>query len=160
MTTLFFWACVIFTPAVLIHLILLRLIRGQRFILSGYAVLVVVLLVSVPFVLSRGFLSAFCVYLWLVILWNLYLIFFINLTNSVSLRIMFEISKSRTKALSFQEIMGIYSDDETFRARVVGLEVGGFIVLQGQTMTLTSKGNQFARLLGLFRTVFSITDFG
>lgn len=160
MSSLFFIGCVLFVATVLVHFAFTH-IRSSHYVRNGYLVAIVVGAASLPVLASLRPWALGFVYLQFIILWNLYLIFFINLMNSVSLRMMGEILASPTRSLSLDQLSQVYSDDEALESRLHALARNGFILDRSeQGFTLTPRGALLARVLAASRWCFGIERFG
>ena len=160
MTAVFCLSALCFASAVLVHLLFVRLVCGTAFVRNGYIFVSIVGVGLLPVALRLGLLGVAFFYLNLVILWNLYTIFFINLMNSVSLRMMVEIENSPTRALSAEELQALYSDEEALQSRLRGLVSNGFLKEEGPELALTRKGKAFAAILAAVRKLLGIEFFG
>lgn len=160
MTSLFLLTAACFTGCVCLHWLLVRLIARTNFVRNGFIFICFAGIALLPVALRQGVIGFVFFYLNLAILWNLYTIFFINLMNSVSLRMLTEIARSHGGSLSSEEIAGVYSDEEAFESRVRGLVAAGFLESRGPDLILTRKGACLARLLVAIRAVFGIRSYG
>jgi len=160
MTTVFGLATVFFVGVVGVHWLLVRLWRNGPFLIGGYAVFGVASLLAGPVVIAAGLVPVVCFYLAATILWNLYLIFFINLMNSVSLRLMIEIDAAPNRTLTADQLIDVYSDDQAFENRLRGLCSAGLLERDGNELVLKPRGLALARSVGLIRKLFGIDFFG
>lgn len=161
MGRLFIIGVALFTAAVLGHLLLTQVVHSRHYVRNGYLVAVVACVASLPLLAPLGALARVFVYLQFAILWNLYLVFFINLMNSVSLRMMIEIRQSSSGSMSLTQLQGVYSDGDALEARLHALMQNGFIREPGpQGFTLTPRGLILARVLAVSRWCFGIDRFG
>jgi hypothetical protein len=160
MTALFASALMFFAGGVILHLLFTRLITNANFVRDGYVFLLLTATVSSLFVRGTGAWSLLFLQLHLIILWNLYTIFFINLMNSVSLRMMTEIGNAPSRSLSGEELLALYSDEEALQSRVGGLVSTGLLQRDGQELVLTGKGRVLAQFLKVIRKLFGIEFYG
>lgn len=160
MSALFGSAFVFFAGGVLVHWLFTRWITNTNFVRNGYGFLLAVAGAASPITLPMPLLSMAFFYLQLIILWNLYTIFFINLMNSVSLRMMIEIANSPTTALTTNELVSLYADEEALESRLRGLVATGLLRRENQYLTLTSRGQMLGALLAIIRKTFGIEFFG
>ena len=161
MTGVFGWALIFFAGCVLLHLLLTRITRGKSFVRTGYLFLAVMCLLSAIVVVPQGWLCAATFYLFTIILWNLYATFFINLMNSVSLRLMVEIDRAPGQTFSTAEMVSLYSDEAALESRVQEMVAGGLLrIAADQQLVLTSKGQLLAVGLLWIRRIFGIEFFG
>ena len=151
----------IFAIAVAAHFALTHVIHSQRYVRNAFLVFAAVCVAALPVAVHFGAIGALILYASLVILWNSYLVFFINLMNSVSLRMINEIDRSPMGSLSMAAVNALYSDEEALEARVAALVRNGFLIDRlGDGLQLTNKGAIFARFLEGARNLFGIDSFG
>ncbi|BDA79166.1 hypothetical protein LPTSP3_g20960 [Leptospira kobayashii] len=161
MSYLFLFSIVSFLLLIIIHWILCRLTGSERFVLKSLSVNFLFIVFSFYFFfLHFGILDSLFIYLGLVILWNSYLVFFINLQNSISFRILLTIFDSKEKSLSYAEITKFYSDEESLRDRLSSMEINQFISLNKDSIKILPKGITFANVFLFFRNLFGIRKFG
>ena len=161
MTHVFGCALVFFTGCVLLHWLLIRLTRGQAFVRNGYLFIVTASALAGVVIVPLGGLVTLVFYLFTIILWNLYITFFVNLMNSVSLRMMVEIDRAPGQTLSSADILNLYSDESALESRILEMTAGGLLrVAADQQLVLTRKGQLLARMLQLIRKIFGIEFFG
>lgn len=160
MSSLFTQGFIIFVTGVALHICLVRISNRTHFIMKSYMVLIFMMIVSGLFLITAGLLNLLVVYMFLILLWNLYLIFLINLMNSVSLRIMCEMWRSEAGRLSLNEIERIYSSDQLLEDRLNDMEKGGLVRLEGSIVHLTEKGQLLAKGLAHIRKAASVDFFG
>lgn len=149
-----------FALGVAVHWLMLHLRRGLPFIVSGYAVWLSLALGALPVAWRVGASGLIGFYLTWVVLWNLYLVFFINLMNSVSLRMMIEIHGAPDRQLSRDDLLACYTDEEALHSRLEGLVRTGFAQWAGPSLVLTARGRSFAALLSVIRRLFGIEFYG
>ena len=77
----------VFTFAVLAHCVLTHFIHNRRYVRNAFMLFGVVCLAALPLAIQFGLYGVAVMYLALVILWNLYLSFFINLIKLYHFRI-------------------------------------------------------------------------
>ena len=160
MTQVFGLALILFFGYVLLHLLFTRLTHGQAFVRNGYLFIMVMSALTAVAIAPCGWLFVVVFYLFTVILWNLYLTFFINLMNSVSLRMMVEIDQAPGQTLSSTELLDLYSDEAAFESRLQEMAGSGLLRFAGDQLVLTGKGQLLARGLTLIRRIFGIEFFG
>ncbi len=157
MTSLFFETCVLFVLAVWIHNSLCHVWHSEKFVFRG-------LLFEGVYLFSAYFLSvdrytatqaAFISFVF-VCLWNLYLIFFINLQNSVSLRIAVAVFDKGQGKMALSGVNQHFPTAEGFESRLLAMRRNGFVEQVGQKLILTPKGRTFARIYRFMRRVFAL----
>jgi hypothetical protein len=163
MTYLFLFSCLYFLLLVVLHWILCRVTGSERFVIKSLSLFLLSLFITVGYLRSYfDFLEIFVIYLTVLILWNSYLIFFINLQNSISFRILITIFDSSKQSLSKAEINSIYPDEVSLMDRLQSMRLNKFLELdfENQTIQITSKGKFFGKAFLLFRKLFGIQVFG
>ena len=161
MIRLFIASCLVFCGGVVLHAVLTHLIHSRNYVRNGYLLFVGMCLAAIPLALRLGLVGALVLYVALTILWNSYLLFFINLMNSVSLRMMGEIDRSTTGNLSLAEIESSWSDTDALESRLQALAHNGFIVDDGaHGLRVTPRGRSFAWVLEVIRRTIGIESFG
>ena len=160
MTCVFSLAVLFFAGCVLLHWVFTRWTRGQAFLRNGYLIFSGMCLLSTVAVVPCGWAVAGPFYLFALILWNSYITLFVNLMNSVSLRLMVEIDRSAGQSLSDAEILNLYSDEAALESRLQEMASGGLLCFADEQLVLTEKGRLLARMLQLIRKIFGIEFFG
>ncbi|HVM63094.1 MAG TPA: hypothetical protein VMV72_19705 [Verrucomicrobiae bacterium] len=160
MTWVFGLAIAFFVAAVAVHWVILRLWTRAPFLISGYGTFGLAAVLAAPVVGSMGLIAVIFFYLSATIVWNLYLIFFINLMNSVSLRLMIEIDAAPDQTLTTEQLLAAYSDDQAFENRLQGLCGAGLLRREGDELVLMPRGRMLAGCVGWIRRLFGIDFFG
>ncbi|WP_411822917.1 hypothetical protein [Leptospira sp. 'Mane'] len=158
---LFLISIVSFLFLAVVHWILSRLTGSRKFVLKSLMVNFVFIVFTFYFFYKYfGILDSLFIYLGTIVLWNSYLVFFINLQNSISFRILLTIFDSKNKSLSYDEIEKYYPDEESLRDRLRSMELNRFILLNHENIEILSKGNLFAKIFLFIRNLFGIRKFG
>ena len=161
MSILFLFSLFLFSLFVLIHLIITRIFTIGSYLVKAYCLLIILsLLLLKPIIIRFGFVNTLIIYFCLILLWNLYLTFFINLMNSISLRIMIEINNSKDGTLSYIKMKYLYDDKEILEKRINELMLNRFIKSSGNLISLSFKGSLLAKFLNILRKIFSINFYG
>ncbi|MDD5456360.1 MAG: hypothetical protein PHV30_04925 [Candidatus Margulisbacteria bacterium] len=161
MSILFLTAMVLFCVYVALHLVVTRIYGNRSYLIKAYSIFLAISILLVKPLLDRfGVLNAIIIYFNLVLFWNLYLTFFINLMNSISLRIMLEINESSQKKLTYQNIKNLYNNEEILGKRINELAINKFIKISENYIDLTGKGKILAGFLHYLRNIFSINFYG
>ncbi len=160
MSRLFVLTALWFGGSVILHLLFVRVVCRRAFVRNGYLFALVMGIIPLPVVARLGLLPLAFAGLTFIVLWNLYTIFFINLMNSVSLRMMLEIERAPAQSLAREELLAVYSDEDAFASRVRGLAATGLLSLHGEELILTGRGRRFAGLLRAIRRLFGIEIYG
>jgi len=150
-----------FAGGVVLHLGVTHILHSSCYVRNAYVLFAIVCVALLPVTSRLGLPGAVFVYSALVMLWNSYLIFFVNLMNSVSLRLMGELRQAPGGKLSLQQLQGVYSDEAALDSRLGSLVHNGLLVDQGAGgLALTGKGRALARVLAASRALFGIDEFG
>jgi len=161
MTRIFGLVLIFFVGCVLLHVLLTQLTRGKAFVRNGYVFIVTMSALPAAGIIHYGWwLFATVFYLFTIILWNLYMTFFVNLMNSVSLRMMVEIDQAAGQSLSSKELLNLYSDEAALESRLQEMTAGGLLRIVEDQLVLTNKGQLLAFVLLVIRRVFGIEFFG
>ena len=156
----FLLAAVTFTCMIPIHILLCHLTGSNLFVRRSQILLLLALaasLVLLPPVHVIDYLFfVFCV----TALWNAYLIFFINLQNSISFRIIMKIRKSPAQAMTRNKLDEDYPDNDILQDRLEAMVANKFIYRSGDGYAITKQGKGYARIISSVRKFFSIRNFG
>ena len=160
MTYVFGLAIIFFAGCVLLHWFVTRWTRGMAFLRNGYLIFSGMCLLSTIAMVPCDWGVAGPFYLFSLILWNSYITLFVNLMNSVSLRLMVEIDRADGQSLSDAEILNLYSDEAALESRLKEMMTGGLLCFADEQLVLTEKGRLLARILQVIRQIFGIDFFG
>ncbi len=134
---------------------------GKKYVFHAMLILFLSIVFSSYFLFSQfGFIDSVLIYVSLVILWNSYLIFFINLQNSISFSILLTIYHSAGQKLSYQEIESKYPDLKSLTDRLAAMETNNFILQNGNDVKILPSGKKLALVFTYFRKIFGIRLFG
>ncbi|MBM9589047.1 hypothetical protein JWG41_01210 [Leptospira sp. 201903075] len=160
MIQLFFQSIVLFLIYLSVHWVLLRT-TGPKFFMAKSLVLLLVLSVVLFFrYSSHSVTSIICIQIFFIGITNAYLIFLINLQNSISFRILRELSKTTEGFVKHSKLQELYSTDQIISDRLKEMEENGFIVRHGEVIKTTNKGKWFGYGIFVFQKVFGINLFG
>lgn len=161
MKDIFFYSSIFFTLMVFIHLILSYLTGSKFFMLKAIIFFIVSAILSGFFLIYKfNLIEIFFFLLFLGILWNSYLIFFINLQNSISFRIMNEIQNQSEDSITRIELDEIFPDKIILEDRLVDMKNNGFIYEENHQIILQPKGQFYSKIINRFRKLFGIEYFG
>lgn len=180
----------IFVMAVIVHWVVLQIIGIKNYLMNAFTVLSVVLLVVVLFYIASSFFFfvnflGLLRPLWplgpyqmlisglvIIILWNSYIIFFVNLKYSVSFKIMsFLLENSRSSSnsnsksnINIDTLKQRFSDNDLLETRLLNMMESGLLFASdengGETLVLTNKGKVVGAIHHWLRRFLSIKTFG
>jgi len=143
-----------------LHFVVSRLTGSNLFMLKGLFILAIGLIVSLFIFKNYNLIPLFIHSIFVIILWNSFLIFFINLQNSISFRILREVEMVALKSMSIDEIEKVYPDLKSFEDRLEMMKQNQFIIEAKSQIQITKKGKNFSQFIILFRKLFGIENFG
>ena len=160
MIHLFVLAIITFVMMVISHFIVSKFTGSQFFVLKAYILFLLSICISffINADLNIFYFLIYCVFL--VLFWNSYLIFFINLQNSISFRILREIDESKSKKMTNDEIFSIYPDETSLKDRLDSMHKNNFIKIENDFVKSTPKGKIFASFVIVIRKLFGIEIYG
>ena len=147
-----------FCAGVFLHLILCRLTGTPKYMAKG---------------LASGFLLTFCLIAWqifrksvnlaviyyLFTLWLAYLMFFVNLLNSVTLK-MLDYLAHKGGQLNADGFKAIFGGNEGIRSRMEAIKRTGFLKEKDNGMEITAKGRFLVFCVRILRKAIGITEVG
>ncbi|WP_135624327.1 hypothetical protein [Leptospira ognonensis] len=110
--------------------------------------------------LPKSLLEFFFFNLCFISLWNAYIIFLINLQNSISFRILRDIYDLDLKSANYNTIDQFYPDSLSLNDRLGDMVKNRFIRNEKDQVLITKKGIFFAKSFLFFRRMFGIRTFG
>ena len=156
MITLFFYSIIASIVLFIIHLIICKISGSTLFMFKS--ILLYIIFSILTFYNFLGLIEHFIFLFFVGCIWNSYLIFLINLQNSISFRIMRELSNSDKIELSSLEIF--YSSDNILDDRLDDMLKNDFISIDSGIIKPTSKGKIYAEFISKFRKIFGIQVYG
>lgn len=146
---------VYFALAVGAHFIICRLSGEKKFMLKGLAAGLVFFAAACANEWRTGRFDPVLLYL-LATLWLTYLIFLINLLNSVTLKMLERLAGAPAVAMREEDFRGIFSGENGIKARLADMKINGFILDDGKSLRLTPKAGLLLKTVFTIRRVFSI----
>jgi len=162
------WTALLFTSFVFLHTAISKISGPHRFMVK-------ILVTGLPFlfsplVLAKLFPNTFWFFIgqpelrWVCILvlltlWCGYVVALVCTQNSVSLRILDEMFSAQ-RGLSFGDIEGVYSEEESVESRLALMEKNGYVLRTGPSIEITEKAKFFVYATTIFRNVFGIINPG
>lgn len=148
-----------FSAAVSLHILLCRFTSQKQFVLRhlvfGLFIFFVLLLYQIKY-RKIDFVSLYI----FTSLWMIYLIFLVNLMNSVTLKMLEYISNSSSMKVHQRELDSQFSKEDFMTSRITAMENNNFISCSGDIVKLKTKGVILALMIIFIRKIFSITEVG
>ncbi|MCX5790762.1 MAG: hypothetical protein NTY45_00865 [Elusimicrobia bacterium] len=148
-----------FTAAVAAHLVICRATGTGRFMLKGLLTGFVCFACAAAWEYSAGAPDLVSLYLVLT-LWLTYMVFFINLLNSVTLKMLARLAEEPSGTLTEAAFQDIFNEESAIKIRLQDMRVNGFIKLEGGNLGLTGKADALLKIVFLVRRAFSIDFVG
>jgi hypothetical protein len=146
-----------FTAGVFLHLPICRWHGSRRFAFRSIAFF---LIYSVPicwFLGTRPLSEAICVYLMAGLLWNCYVIFLINLQNSITLQLLCFLARCGDRSITPDRLEIEFSSSNCIGNRFDAMRRNHFVACDPQgRYTLTPSGKRVARLISVMRRALSM----
>lgn len=155
----FFSALLVFMVSSLVHMVLCRIFGTPRFMFRSLLQGVLTVPLFAYFQLNNGGLDIVALYIFFA-LWIAYLACFINLFNSVTLKMLEVIANSPEEKLHVDGFDSHFTEEDSVDSRIKSMELNGFLTVDGQKVALTSKGNNFVNIILFLRAIFSIKEVG
>jgi hypothetical protein len=138
-----------------IHLFVCRVYSKEKFMFRGLLVGGLIFICFVIFQISHNQLNIISLYL-LGTSWLAYLMFFINLLNSATLKMLSFLAESGGK-LNEREFDNIFNDNLSLNVRLNSMIQNGFL---SEKLVPTDKARKFLKVITLFRRILSIDQLG
>lgn len=148
-TAVYFFAC-----GVLAHLALCWLVPSSKFMRDGLLTGFCTLLSAVIWQFRSGAADPVALYL-LLTAWLAYLMFFINLLNSVTLKMLERLALSEGGSLRDSDFAAVFNEESGLRARLGDMRANGFITAGASGLALTSKARIFLSVVSLIRKLLA-----
>lgn len=148
-----------FTAAAVTHLLVCVLTGGNRFLLKSLPLGLIFLAVMAAFEYRAGAVNIVSLYL-AATLWLAYLMFFINLLNSVTLKMLARLAEAPGGAMDEAGFRAVFNEETGVKARLEDMRANGFIKLEGENLGLTGKAAPVLKAVFLIRKLLSIDAVG
>lgn len=89
-------------------------------------------------------------------LWLAYLMFFINLLNSLTLKMLATLAEKNQGSSKLQEFKDIFIKDDGLLVRLEAMKKNGFISIEGESIRLVGRGASMSKMISIVRTIFSM----
>ena len=147
-----------FSAGVIIHLIICRLTGTTKYMAKGLAfglLLMLFLLASQAY--SRRINIAVLYYTFT--LWLAYMMFFVNLLNSVTLK-MLDFLNRKGGTLKAEDFSSIFGGSTGINSRLEAIKRNGFLAENAGRLHITSRGKLLTAIIRLLRMITGITEAG
>ena len=148
-----------FATAVVTHILVCRLAPSGKFMFNGLLVGFFSLALACAWEFKIGRADFLALYM-LLTAWLAYLMFFINLLNSVTLKMLERLAEAPGGNLSGEEFNNIFNEESGIKARLADMDKNGFIKIEVEHITLTNKARQFLKMIFLARKILSVNRAG
>lgn len=148
-----------FVVTVLLHILICRIASSKKFMLNGLIIGIITSAVVVGYFLKLERFDFIALYLFFTS-WLLYLMVFINLLNSVTLKMLEKLRGEPKGFLYSYDFDFFVNNEDSLKTRLSSMELNGFIVLNDHSIHLTAKAQNLVRVILFLRYVFSINQVG
>lgn len=149
----------LFSAAVAAHLLVCNFTGGNRFMLKGLLTGFAFLIIAAVWEHGTGAVDFVSFYL-VITLWLTYLMFFVNLLNSVTLKMLSRLAEEPSGAMTEAGFQSIFNEETGIKTRLEDLRSNGFLKPSGETISLTKKTGLLLKIVFLIRKVFFINIVG
>lgn len=155
----FFAALLVFFISAIFHLFLCRIYGTPRFMFRSLlqGVLTVGIYAYLQYKSNRIDIVALYIFF---ALWIAYLACFINLFNSVTLKMLEVVANSQDERIHFDKFDEYFTEDDSVDSRIKSMEINGFVKREGDVVKLTPKAERFVNIVMAIRNIFSIKEVG
>ena len=101
----------------------------------------------------------FAVLYYVFTLWLAYMMFFVNLMNSVTLK-MLDFMASRGGILAADDFRQIFGKDSAIVSRLEAIKRNNFLRKDGERLKITAKGHFLVSAVRILRKILGITEVG
>lgn len=154
----FLTALLFFLPAIAVHLAICRLTPGGKFMLNGLLTGAFFSAAAGAWSATRGSPDPVLVYL-VFTSWLMYMMFFINLINSITLKMLEHLAAAPAGELRAEAFKKIFNAEKGIHSRLEDMRANGFID-EGETLLATEKAKRLLRTVRLIRKALSIDVVG
>ena len=148
-------ALLTFVLILITHFIICRLFGNKNFILNGIMLGIAGAIVLLIYQINEGQLDILSMYLFFAT-WLTYLMIFINLLNSVTLKMLAYLNASPKGFLPIKAFLSAFNIDDGLHTRLQMMELNGLIRKHDNVIYLTSKANIILKIIETIGRVFSL----
>ena len=148
-----------FTAAVGAHLLVCLFTGAGKYMQKGLSTGFAFFIAAAAWQYRAGSLDPVALYL-IVSLWLAYLIFFVNLLNSVTLKMLARLAEEPSGTMEEAGFQDLFNEETAIQARLADMLANGFIKTEGENLTLTAKAQLLLKIVFSIRKFFSIDVVG
>jgi len=148
-----------FAAAAAAHLLLCAFTGGSRFVLKSLLTGFIFLALAAAWEYRSGALDFVSLYLYATA-WLAYMIFFINLLNSVTLKMLACLAEAPDGAMEETGFLTIFNEETGINTRLRDMTANGFIKLEDGRLSITGKAGILLETVFLIRKFLSIDAVG
>lgn len=137
------------------HLVFCRLSKCGKFMVNGLLIGAVLTGTACLWRLKTGSTCLLALYL-LLSAWLVYLMFFINLMNSLTLKMLERLAGEPGGTLSAAEFNAIFNEEAGLKARLADMNANGFVKIKDERIFITGKAGRLLHIIYLLRKTLSI----
>ena len=146
-----------FVVTVIVHIVISRVSSTEKFMLKGLLLGGVSVLILLGLGVKNQKIDILALYL-LGTGWLAYLMFFINLLNSVTLKMLEALAGAVSESLPSSDFNRFFSKDEGLNSRFDSLEKNKFIIYHDKKIVLTPKSNFMVFVISILKKLFSMNS--
>jgi len=148
-----------FTAAAFAHLLICLFTGAGRYMLKGLSTGFVFFILAAAWQHRTGAADLIALYL-IIALWLAYLMFFVNLLNSVTLTMLARLAHEQSGAMEEAGFHDLFNEETAIKTRLADMLANGFIRSQGDNIILTPKAGLLLNIVFLIRKILSIDVIG
>lgn len=152
-------SCIFFIFYLLLHLIICRISSNSFFMKIGLSLALVFVGILIIYEIYINKFDLVSIYL-LFTLCLSYLMFFINLLNSVTLKMLAELAKSSNGQLASEQFDHFFNSENGINSRLNAMKKNGFFIEKDDSLLLTNKSILLINIITIIRKIFSIDFVG
>ena len=149
-----YWFC----AGVFLHLILCRLTGTPKYMAKGLASGFLLTLCLIAWQIFRKSVNLAVIY-YLFTLWLAYLMFFVNLLNSVTLKMLDHLALKGGQ-LDAEGFKAVFGGNDGIRSRMEAIKRNGFLKEKKDGIEITAKGRFLVFCVKILRKTIGITEVG
>jgi len=144
-----------FIFALLVHFIFCRYTNQNNFLAKGFLFGAIITTMLIIYLNLTDGLNIIAPYI-LFTLWAFYLSIIVNLTNSVTLKMLKNLYQSPEGSLDKNYLSQAFNEEDGFRNRIAMLEKNKLIIYRNNELIVTKKGVWLMKIITHIKYVFSI----
>ena len=145
--------------SILFHILICHLTSNQNFLKKGLLIGIIFEFYLAYYLKKSHEFNFIILYLYITS-WLFYLMVFINLLNSATLKMLELLFNRQPLLLNAEDFKIIFNEKDGLESRLISMERSGFIVLSEQKITLTKKSFFLLSIIYKIRIIFTIDYIG